>query len=144
MLGYWRQPELSAEALAGGWMHTGDGGRMDELGFVYIVDRIKDMIITGGENVYSAEVESVLAQHPDIAQVAIIAAPDLRWGERVHADIVVRPGAVLTEDEVMAHCRASLAGYKCPRSMEFWTTPLPMSAVGKIAKNVLRERFKTA
>ncbi|MDB5469516.1 MAG: fatty-acid--CoA ligase [Caulobacter sp.] len=144
MLGYWRQPDLTAEALAGGWMHTGDGGRMDEEGFVYIVDRIKDMIITGGENVYSAEVESVLAQHPDIAQCAVIAAPDLRWGERVHADIVVRPGASLTEDEVMTHCRASLAGYKCPRSMSFWTTPLPVSAVGKIAKNVLRERFKAA
>lgn len=144
MLGYWRRPEQTAEALAGGWMHTGDGGRMDELGFVYVVDRIKDMIVTGGENVYSAEVESVLARHPDIAQCAVIAVPDERWGERVHADIVPRPGATLTEDAVMAHCRAAIAGYKCPRSMEFWTTPLPMSAAGKIAKQVLRDRFRTA
>ena len=144
MLGYWRQPELTAEALAGGWMHTGDGGRMDELGFVYVVDRLKDMIVTGGENVYSAEVESALARHPDIAQCAVIAVPDPRWGERVHADIVLRPGATLTEDEVIAHCRAAIAGYKCPRSMTFWTTPLPMSAAGKIAKQALRDRFKTA
>ena len=144
MLGYWRQPEQTAEALADGWMHTGDGGRMDELGFVYVVDRLKDMIVTGGENVYSAEVESVLAKHPDIAQCAVIAVPDPRWGERVHADIVPRPGATLTEQEVIAHCRAAIAGYKCPRSMEIWTTALPMSAAGKVAKQVLRDRFKTA
>ncbi len=125
-------------------MHTGDGGRMDELGFVYVVDRLKDMIVTGGENVYSAEVESVLAKHPDIAQCAVIAVPDPRWGERVHADIVPRPGATLTEQEVIAHCRAAIAGYKCPRSMEIWTTALPMSAAGKVAKQVLRDRFKTA
>jgi len=143
MLGYWRRPEQTAEALAGGWMHTGDGGRMDEMGCVYIVDRIKDMIVTGGENVFSAEVENVLARHPDIAQCAVIAVPDLRWGERVHADIVLRPGATLTEAQVMDHCRAAIAGYKCPRSMTFWTGPLPLSAAGKIAKQVLRDRHRT-
>jgi long-chain acyl-CoA synthetase len=144
MLGYWRRPEQTAEALEGGWMHTGDGGRMDDLGFIYVVDRLKDMIVTGGENVFSAEVESVLARHPDIAQCAVIAVPDPRWGERVHADIVLRPGATLSEEQVVAHCKAAIAGYKCPRSMEFWSGPLPMSAAGKIAKQTLRARFQTA
>jgi long-chain acyl-CoA synthetase len=139
MLGYWNQPELSAEALRGGWMHTGDGGRMDELGLVYVVDRLKDMIVTGGENVYSGEVESALSKHPAIAQCAVIGVPDERWGERVHAVIVPRPGALIDADEVMQHCRGLIAGYKCPKTLELRTEPLPLSAAGKVLKHVLRE-----
>jgi long-chain acyl-CoA synthetase len=138
MLGYWNQPELTAEALRGGWMHTGDGGRMDELGLVYIVDRIKDMIVTGGENVYSGEVESALARHPAVAQCAVIGVPDERWGERVHAVIAVRPGVEVTPDEVLAHCRALIAGYKCPKSVDLRREPLPLSAAGKVLKHELR------
>jgi long-chain acyl-CoA synthetase len=139
MLGYWGQPELTAEALRGGWMHTGDGGRMDELGLVYVVDRIKDMIVTGGENVYSGEVESALAKHPAVAQCAVIGVPDERWGERVHAIIVPRAGALVSADELMGHCRGLIAGYKCPKTLELRTEPLPLSAAGKVLKHVLRE-----
>jgi len=138
MLGYWNQPELTAEALRGGWMHTGDGGRMDELGLVYVVDRLKDMIVTGGENVYSGEVESALAKHAAVAQCAVIGVPDSRWGERVHAVIVPRPGALIDADEVMNHCRGLIAGYKCPKTIELRTEPLPLSAAGKVLKHVLR------
>jgi len=141
MLGYWNQPELTAEALRGGWMHTGDGGRMDDLGLVYVVDRLKDMIVTGGENVYSGEVESALARHPAVAQCAVIGVPDERWGERVHAVIVPRPGALIAADEVMNHCRSLIAGYKCPKTIELRTEPLPLSAAGKVLKHVLREPY---
>ena len=140
MLGYWNQPELTAETLRGGWMHTGDGGRLDEHGLLYVADRLKDMIVSGGENVYSAEVESALSQHPDVGQVAVIAVPDARWGERVHAVIVPQPGAAPTEEALVAHCRALMAGYKCPRSIEFRST-LPMSAAGKIVKAELRAKY---
>jgi len=139
MLGYWNQPELTSEALRGGWMHTGDGGRMDELGLVYVVDRIKDMIVTGGENVYSGEVESALSRHPAVGQCAVIGVPDDRWGERVHAVVVTRPGAQVSGDELVGHCRGLIAGYKCPKSLEFRSEPLPLSAAGKILKHVLRE-----
>ncbi len=141
MLGYWNQPELTAEALRGGWMHTGDGGRMDELGLVYIVDRLKDMIVSGGENIYSGEVESALSRHPAVAQCAVIGVPDERWGERVHAMIVPRPAASVTADEIQAHCRALIAGYKCPKSMELRSEPLPLSAAGKVLKHELRAPF---
>ena len=140
MLGYWNQPELTAAALRGGWMHTGDGGRMDEDGHVYVVDRLKDMIVSGGENVYSGEVESALASHPAVAQCAVIGVPDPRWGERVHAVVVPRPGAALTADALTDYCRARIAGYKCPKSIEFSAEPLPMSAAGKVLKTVLRAR----
>lgn len=138
MLGYWQMPEATAEALRGGWMHTGDLGRMDEDGYVTVVDRLKDMIITGGENVYSAEVESALAVHADVGSVAVVALPDEKWGERVHAVIVARPGAVPDTDALVAHCRARLAGYKIPRSFAF-VEALPLSAAGKVLKNVLRD-----
>jgi len=141
MLGYWNQPDLTAEALRGGWMHTGDGGRIDELGLVYVVDRLKDMIVTGGENVYSGEVESALARFPGVAQCAVIGVPDERWGERVHAIVVPRPGAQVAVDEVMSHCRGLIAGYKCPKSIELRTEPLPLSAAGKVLKHVLREPY---
>jgi long-chain acyl-CoA synthetase len=140
MLGYWNQPEMTAEALRDGWMHTGDGGRFDEHGVLYVVDRIKDMIVSGGENVYSAEVESALSLHPDVVQCAVIGVPDERWGERVHAVIVARPGADLTDRVLIEHCRALIADYKRPRSVEF-KPALPLSAAGKILKAELREPY---
>jgi acyl-CoA synthetase (AMP-forming)/AMP-acid ligase II len=140
MQGYWGQPALSAEALRGGWMHTGDGGRMDADGFFYVVDRIKDMIVSGGENVYSAEVENAITQLPQVSMAAVIGVPDDRWGERVHAVVVLRSGATLTPDALQAHCRTLIAGYKCPRSVEF-RDALPLSAAGKVLKVDLRAPF---
>jgi acyl-CoA synthetase (AMP-forming)/AMP-acid ligase II len=138
MQGYWRQPELTAQALRGGWMHTGDAGYMDEDGFVFVVDRIKDMIVTGGENVYSNEVENVLSRHPDVAQCAVIGVPHDTWGESVHAVVVRRQGSSVAAEVLMAYCRAGLAAYKCPRSIEF-SDMLPLSAAGKILKHALRK-----
>ncbi|MEV0245786.1 long-chain fatty acid--CoA ligase [Nocardia sp. NPDC050712] len=138
MLGYWNRPEDTAVALRGGWMHTGDGGYMDSRGYVFIVDRIKDMIITGGENVYSAEVENALIAHPSVAAAAVIGVPDPQWGERVHAVVVPHPGETVTEAELRAHCKALIAGYKVPRSAEF-VAALPMSGAGKVLKRELRE-----
>ncbi len=140
MLGYWNKPEETAAALRGGWMHTGDAGRMDERGYVYIVDRIKDMIVTGGENVYSAEVENALAAHPAVAACAVIGVPDDEWGERVHAVVVLAPGASATPDELREHCVARIAGYKAPRSAEFVDT-LPISPAGKVLKRELRAPY---
>jgi long-chain acyl-CoA synthetase len=116
---------------------------MDEDGFVYVTDRLKDMIVTGGENVSSSEVESVLARHPGVLQAAVIAAPDATWGERVHAVVSVRPGDPLTEEELIEFCRMSMSGFKRPRSAEIRQTPLPMSAVGKIRKDLLRQELKS-
>ena len=141
MLGYLNKPDLSRDALRDGWMHTGDGGRVDDLGLVYVVDRLKDMIVTGGENVYSGEVESALARHPAVAQCAVIGVPDQRWGERVHAVIVPKPGADVTADDIVVHCRTLIAGYKCPRSVEVSTEALPLSAAGKVLKSILREQY---
>ncbi|MBO3275647.1 long-chain-fatty-acid--CoA ligase [Pseudomonas schmalbachii] len=140
MLGYWNKPEATAEALRGGWMHTGDGGYMDDEGFVFVCDRIKDMIVSGGENIYSAEVETAIASHPAVAQNAVIGIPCTKWGETVHAVIVLKPGATLTSEEIVAHCRERIAGYKCPRSVEF-REALPLSSVGKVLKTDLREPF---
>ncbi|ALJ15424.1 acyl-CoA synthetase [Sphingopyxis macrogoltabida] len=137
MTGYWNRPEETAEALRGGWMHTGDVGRMDADGYIHIVDRLKDMIITGGENVYSVEVEAVLAGHPAVSQCAVVGLPDARWGERVHAVIVAKPDTVPDADDIIAHMRTKLAAYKCPRSVEF-RSEMPLSAAGKILKAELR------
>src|SRR3954468_23163894 len=131
MLGYWNRPEETAQALRGGWMHTGDGGYMDEDGYVYIADRIKDMIISGGENVYSVEVENALAQHPAIAACAVIGIPSQEWGESVHAVIVCKPGQAADTAELIAHCKTLIAGYKCPRSVE-QVDALPISGAGKV------------
>ena len=141
MLGYWNKPEETAVALRGGWMHTGDVGYLDEDGFIFIVDRLKDMIISGGENVYSTEVEHVIYQHTAVADCAVIGIPSEKWGESVHAIVAPKPGFALTEAEIMAHCRAHIAGYKCPRSIEIRTDPMPMSGAGKILKKVLRAPF---
>jgi long-chain acyl-CoA synthetase len=143
MLGYWNKPEATAEVLRDGWLHTGDGGYMDDDGLLYVVDRLKDMIVSGGENIYSAEVENAIASHPAVAQCAVIGIPSDRWGETVHAVIVAKPGEVATAEAIQAHCRERIAGYKCPRSVEFRDS-LPISHVGKVQKNVLREAFWTS
>jgi acyl-CoA synthetase (AMP-forming)/AMP-acid ligase II len=141
MLGYWKQPGATAEAIRSGWMHTGDGGYMDERGYVYVVDRIKDMIISGGENVYSIEVENVVAKHPAVAQVAVIGVPDETWGERVHAVVTLAPGSALDLDELRDFCKQEIAGYKAPRSLEI-VEQLPMSGAGKILKRTLRAQYQ--
>ncbi|MFJ4291869.1 long-chain-fatty-acid--CoA ligase [Cupriavidus sp. NPDC089707] len=140
MLGYWNKPEATAEAIRNGWMHTGDSGYMDEEGLIYVVDRIKDMIVTGAENVYSAEVENALASHPAVGMCAVIGVPNQKWGESVHAVIVSKPGCSITAEEIIAHCRERIAGYKCPRSVEF-RDGLPLSSVGKVLKNELRKPY---
>jgi acyl-CoA synthetase (AMP-forming)/AMP-acid ligase II len=137
MKGYWRDPAATAAALAGGWLRTGDLARRDGEGYVFLVDRKKDMIITGGENVYSAEVEAALLAHPDVAEAAVIGAPDPVWGERVHAVIVLRPGAVADPAALQAHCRGLIAGYKVPRSLAV-AASLPKTAAGKVQKHALR------
>ena len=141
MKGYWRQPELTAQALRGGFMHTGDGGYLDADGYLFVVDRVKDMIVSGGENVYSIEVENAVASHPAVAQCAVIGIPDDTWGEAVHAIVALREGATLEADELGRHCRALIAGYKCPRSLDIRTEPLPLSTVNKINKALLRAPF---
>ncbi|WP_431122158.1 class I adenylate-forming enzyme family protein [Variovorax paradoxus] len=142
MQGYWRNPEATAAALRDGWLRTGDAGRMLDDGYLFIVDRLKDMIISGGENVYCAEVEAALRSHPQVRQAAIIGVPDARWGEAVHAAVVLAEGSAATADELRAWCRERLAGYKCPRGITF-LRELPLSAAGKVLKNVLRERVQT-
>jgi acyl-CoA synthetase (AMP-forming)/AMP-acid ligase II len=140
MLGYWNKPAETAEALRGGWMHTGDGGYMDRGGYVFVADRIKDMIISGGENVYSIEVENVVAKHPAVTQCAVIAVPDDQWGERVHAVVSLVPGATLTLEELREHSKKEIAGYKVPRSLAI-VDSFPTSAAGKILKRELRRQF---
>ncbi|GAA1958651.1 long-chain fatty acid--CoA ligase [Nocardioides panacihumi] len=140
MAGYWNKPQVTAATVRDGWLHTGDGGYLDEDGYLYIVDRIKDMIITGGENVYSAEVENALASHPAVEACAVIGVPDPDWGERVHAVIVLRPGHTATADEIRAHAKAQIAGYKSPRSVEF-VAAMPVSGTGKILKRDLRATY---
>jgi acyl-CoA synthetase (AMP-forming)/AMP-acid ligase II len=136
---YRNQPELTAQVLQRGWYHTGDAGYRDPAdGLLYIVDRVKDMIVTGGENVYSAEVEQVVHQHPAVSMAAVIALPDSKWGERVTAVVVRRAGAPLTEQELIAHCRTMLAGYKVPKQVIF-ADSLPVSPAGKVLKRLLRE-----
>ena len=145
MLGYWNKPEQTAAAVRDGWMHSGDGGFMDEDGYLFIVDRVKDMIVTGGENVYSAEVENALAQHPAVAISAVIGIPSDQWGEAVHAVVVLKPNttqgdSVKLSKELIDHCRQHIAGYKCPRSVEF-RNALPMTGAGKIQKVELRKPY---
>jgi len=140
MVGYWRRPEANAEAFAGGWFHTGDMGRADEAGYTAIVDRKKDMIVTGGENVYSKEVEDVIYAVPGVAEASIIGLPDPHWGENVTAVVVPASGARVSADDIIAACRASLAGYKKPKQV-FFVDELPRNASGKILKRELRERF---
>ncbi len=138
MGGYWGMPEATAATLTpDGWLRTGDGGHLDADGYVYVTDRIKDMIISGGENIYPAEIERVLAEHPTVGDVAVIGVPDERWGEAPRAVVVAAPGAVVDPDALLAHCRAHLAGFKCPRSVDV-VDDLPRNATGKILKTDLR------
>lgn len=139
MQGYWRKPGLTAETIVDGWVRTGDAGYLDAEGFLFLVDRVKDMIVSGGENVYSAEVENALAQHPAVLECAVIGVPDDRWGERVHAVLRFRPGNTATEEELTEHCNRLIANYKRPRSFEFRKEPLPLSGAGKILKVELRK-----
>jgi fatty-acyl-CoA synthase len=140
MEGYWRQPEATADALRDGWFHTGDLATIDEEGYVLIVDRAKDMILTGGENVASAEIERVLYQHPAVLECAVIAIPDQQWGEVPKAILILKAGRQASEAEILDHCRKHLAGFKIPKSLEFIDT-LPRGGTGKILKKVLREKY---
>lgn len=140
MMEYWGLPELTAQALRDGWMHTGDMGYFDKAGILYVVDRLKDMIVSGGENIYSAEVEDVILSMPQVSQCAVIAVPDPNWGERVHAVIVLVAGAELSAQEVIAFCKSRIAGYKCARSVEF-REDMPISGAGKLLKYKLREPY---
>jgi acyl-CoA synthetase (AMP-forming)/AMP-acid ligase II len=141
--GYWNDAPATAEAFRAGWYRTGDVGRLDAEGYLFLADRLKDMIVTGGENVYSVEVESVIAGHPGVAQVAVIGRPDEKWGEVVHAIVVSRPGYSLQEADVIACAREGLAGFKVPKSVEVRTEPLPMSAAMKPLKRELRGEFSS-
>ena len=141
MVGYWNQPETTAATLIdGGWLRTGDGASVDEDGYVFLRDRIKDLIISGGENVYPAEVENVLASHPAVSDVAVVAVPHERWGETVKAVVVLQPGAELSAEDLRAFARTRLAGYKCPTSMDV-VDALPRNASGKVLKKDLRLRY---
>ncbi|HVO98936.1 MAG TPA: long-chain fatty acid--CoA ligase [Bryobacteraceae bacterium] len=140
MKGYWNRPEISKEALRGGWMHTGDIGCLDEDGFLYILDRKKDMIKPGGENVYSPEVESLILSHPSVLEAAVIGVPHEKWGEAIRAVVVPRAGHMIEAAELIAWCRERTTHFKCPTSVVVADT-LPKGGTGKIQKNVLRERY---
>jgi acyl-CoA synthetase (AMP-forming)/AMP-acid ligase II len=142
MAGYWNRPGDTATAIRGGWFHTGDAGMLDGDGFLFIRDRIKDVIVSGGENVYPAELEALLGSHPDVLDAAVIGVPDQRWGETVKAVVVRRPGSTLGETELIEWCRPRLAGYKRPRSVDF-ADAIPRNPSGKIVKHELRERYWT-
>ncbi len=139
MLGYWKKPEQTAEVLQDGWYRTGDLGRLDEEGYLFLVDRAKDMIVSGGENVYCSEVEEALYKHPAVLEAAVFGIPDEQWGEAVHAVIV--PRETVTQEELIETCREYIAGYKIPKSISFSETELPKSGPGKILKRELRAPF---
>ena len=140
MKGYWNQPDATEEALHGGWMHTGDAGVLDEEGFLYIQDRVKDMIVSGGENVYPRVIEDVLFKHPAVAEVAVIGVPDEQWGETIKAIIVLRPGMTATPEGIVDFCRGKLGGFERPRSVDF-VDALPRTPSGKVLKRKLREPY---
>jgi acyl-CoA synthetase (AMP-forming)/AMP-acid ligase II len=140
MRGYWNMKKETDETIRDGWLHTGDLGRMDEDGFIFIVDRKKDMIISGGENIYSKEVEEVLYTHPAVLHAAVIGVPDKKWGEAVKALLVLKHGMKATEEEIIEYCKKNLAGYKKPKSVEFRES-LPMTGSDKIQKNLIREPY---
>ena len=140
MQSYWKKPEETEAAFRGGWYHTGDAGYLDEQGYLFLVDRVKDMIVTGGENVYSTEVENAIASHPAVAQVAVIGIPHEVWGEAVHAIVVLRPGQSATEKDLVDHARQSIAAYKVPKSVEIRTQPLPLSGAMKVLESTRAPR----
>jgi acyl-CoA synthetase (AMP-forming)/AMP-acid ligase II len=140
MQGYWNNPEATAEAIRDGWLHTGDIGAFDERGYLFLLDRAKDMIISGGNNVYPREVEEVLVEHPAVANAVVLGIPDAYWGEAVHAVVVLEPGAEVTAEELIAHCGNSLAGYKKPKAVDF-VSELPISGYGKVLRREVRDRY---
>ncbi len=141
MLGYWKRPEETAKTLRGGWLHTGDAGKIDEDGYVFIVDRTKDMIVTGGENVYSTEVENAIYKHQSIREASVVGIPDAKWGEAVAAIVTLRPETTLTSEELIEHCNNFLANYKVPKVVEIRDGELPKGGTGKIDKKILREKY---
>jgi long-chain acyl-CoA synthetase len=138
--GYWRDPEATEKAFVDGWFRTGDLGRLDQDGFLYIEDRKKDMIVSGGENIYPAEVENVLAKHPAVADVAVIGVPDAKWGEAVKAVVVPGQGTEVTAQELITFAREHLAGFKLPKSVDF-TEVLPRNPSGKLLKREIRAPY---
>ena len=140
MMGYWKNPELTAETIRNGWLHSGDMGYMDGDGYLFLVDRKADMIVTGGENVYPKETEDVLYEHPAVAMAAVVSAPDEKWGERVQAVVVLKEGQSVTEEDLIVHCKEKLAGYKCPKAIAFWDS-LPTTAYRKNTQKRRQERI---
>ncbi len=140
MVEYWHKPEDTRDTIVNGWLHTGDAAYYDEKGYIYIVDRKKDMIISGGENIYPREVEEVLYQHPAVNEAAVIGIPDPYWVERVHALVVLKEGASITSEELIEFCKGKIARYKSPKSVEF-VVSLPKNPAGKILKQELREKY---
>ncbi|NIB38196.1 long-chain fatty acid--CoA ligase [Pseudomaricurvus alkylphenolicus] len=141
MTGYWKLPEVTEKTLIDGWVMTGDAGYFDQFGYLYIVDRVKDMIVSGGENIYSAEVEKALNKHPNVKEAAVIGIPDDKWGEAVHAIVVVKDGEAVSKDDLIKHCREWIADYKCPKDISFREENLPLTSIGKVSKVELREPF---
>ena len=141
MVGYLDRPKETADVMVDGWYRSGDAGYLDEHGYLFLVDRTKDMIVTGAENVYSLEVENAISTHPSVLQVAVIGIPSERWGEQVHAVVVTRPGTSVTEAEVIAHAKESIAGFKAPKSVDVRTEPLPLSGAMKVLKRELRAPY---
>ena len=140
MVGFWRQPAETAETVRDGWVYTGDMGYYDKRGYIYIVDRKKDMIISGGENIFPREVEEVLYQNPAVKEAAVIGVPDTYWVERVHAVVVLKEGMSITAEDLRQFCKDRLAGYKAPKTLEF-VEELPKNPTGKILKRELREPY---
>jgi acyl-CoA synthetase (AMP-forming)/AMP-acid ligase II len=138
---YWKKPEATADVFRDGWYHSGDAGYLDDGGYLFLVDRVKDMIVTGGENVYSVEVENAISSHPAVDQVAVIGIPHPIWGEQVHAIVVLRSGFETTAQELQDHARLSIANYKVPKSVEFRTEAIPLSGALKPLKRELRRPY---
>jgi long-chain acyl-CoA synthetase len=140
MVGYWKNPELTASALRGGWLHTGDLGYMDNDGYIFLIDRKADMIVSGGENVYPKEVEDVIYAHEGVQECAVVSRPDTKWGEIVLAAVVLKTDWKVSESDLISHCKTMLAGYKCPKRVEFFKE-LPKTAVGKILRKDIKKRY---
>lgn len=141
MVGYWNKPEETAVSLRNGWIHTGDAGYMDDEGFIFLVDRVKDMIVSGGENVYSAEVENAVMNHPAVSQVVVVGIPSDEWGEQVHAEVILNEGMEASPEDIIAKSKEYIANYKCPRSISFRTEPFPLSGAGKLLKRDVRKPY---
>jgi acyl-CoA synthetase (AMP-forming)/AMP-acid ligase II len=141
MTSYWNKPEETAKALKDGWVYTGDAGYFDEEGYLFIVDRVKDMVVTGGENVFTTEVENAVMSHDAVQDVAVIGVPHEEWGEAVHAIVILHEGKTVNETELVAHCRELIAGYKLPKGITLRTEPMPLSGAGKVLKTELRKPF---